>query len=471
MKFIFSWNSIRFRLSTLLTLTIAGMGLTLAILAYVLIKDDLEENLKFFAHHEAQEVALVASNYSTVAEVQSNKARFDTLFPEENVVALQLWSLDETLVLELAAKVAPIPKWSYGLSQARLGELPYEKFSLNGRAASRAAQIVRGQSGELWIALAIVDGRPVQKALRKQSRNFAYGLALAVLLSFTLSWVLLTFALAHVQQMVSDARLIKIEGPGRRLAIPPEGSELAQLAQLLNSMLEGVEQSFLQLKRFTAHAGHELRTPLARMRAEAELALTIGDPAKANETMASLLEDITDLSQVIDALLELAMENKELHDVTTLSISSLASDLVEEFEVLAKDQGRALEIQLSSAELFVCGNKALLSRVFWNLFSNALKYSAEQSTLTFSSQRIDEQVLFRFGNEITEPKQELALDEIFEPFTRGVSVSKTDLKGYGLGLALTRSILKRHAGSIEARMKTPTFIEFTVTLRLAPQAL
>lgn len=468
MKFTLSWNSIRIRLSTLLTLTVAGLGLVLAIFAYLLIRSELEDNLKFFALHEAQEVAIVITDFSSAEDIRENKARFNKIFPEKNVMALQVWSKEGSLIFEISEAVGPIPKWDAGLKQALSGRPIYETFALNGRSASRAAQRVDSSSGETWVTVSIVDRRPTMKAVQEQRQYFAWGLLLASLLSFLLSWVVLTFALGHVQQMVDDVRIVKIKGPGRRLAIPPEGSELSQLAQLLNDMLEKIDQSFHQLKRFTAHAGHELRTPLTRMRGEAELALSDSDPTKAAETMASLLEEISELSRVIDALLELAMEETDLHNSEQLCLQELVTELVEEFSLLAASEGRSLHARISEERTIIRGNRALISRVLWNLFSNALKYSKPGTEIEFTLTSANSTAQIEVQNEMARALEHSA-EKLFEPFYREPKQS-SDTRGHGLGLALSRSILKRHQGTLVAQALQSKKIRFSASLPLDKQA-
>lgn len=464
MRHVLSWNSIRFRLSALLTITIAILGLIFGGLSDYLIGKELDEGLKFFAHHEAQEVALVASNYSTANAINKHRVKFDTIFPEKNVLSLEVWNLSGDRVLHLADEgFTPLPRWKTGISLAAKGEFPYEDFYHSNRPICRAAQIIDGPNRVKWITVAVIDRTSAQNTLYEHRKNFLIGLLSAVFLSFIMSWFLLTFALAPVQQMVKDARLIKKEGPGRRLAVPRQGSELEQLSHLLNTMLEKMEMSFEQLKRFTAHVGHELRTPLARMRGEAELALTIGDPEKANETIASMLEDITDLSRVIDALLELAIEDKALHETEDIDLLSLITELSEESKVLAEEKEQTIHSELCENSLYVKGNKSLLARALWNLLTNAIKYAPKQSQIDIQSVALEKTIKVTVRNKFEETEL-LNLETLFEPFVRGSQGQSGKIPGYGLGLALTRSIIKRHQGQLDVQTQGEDNILFTITL-------
>lgn len=467
MKHVLSWNSIRFRLSALLTVTVAILGLLFGAFSHYLIRKELEESLEFFAHHEAQEVALVVSNYSSPQAIEKHKTKFDALFPEKNVLALEVWSPTGERVFHLAdPALSSLAPWESGMALAKLGELPYEQLTHSNRPICRAAQVIDGPNQTKWITVAIIDRSDATDTIHEHRKSFLIGLVSAVILSFFISWFLLTMALAPVQQMVRDARIIEKEGPGQRLATPKKGSELEQLSQLLNSMLGKMELSFEQLKRFTAHVGHELRTPLARMRGEAELALTIGDPEKANETIASMLEDITDLSRVIDALLELAIEEKALHQAENIDLAGLIAELSEESKVLAEEKEQTIHSKQSSKKLAVKGNRSLLARALWNLLTNAIKYAPKQSQINIQCFSLEHSVQIIVSNKF-QKTQKLELDTLFEPFIRGTQGQVDTVPGYGLGLALTRSIIKRHRGQIDVQIHEEETIQFVISLPLS----
>jgi signal transduction histidine kinase len=129
-----------------------------------------------------------------------------------------------------------------------------------------------------------------------------------LLASVLVGWELARRALVPVERIIDELEAIT-DGRSlhRRLAVPTAGEEVARLAQTLNGMLTRLEQSFASLRRFTADASHELKTPLMVVRAGVERALTDGDTP--DEVLASLdetLEEINRMSELVESLLTLA---------------------------------------------------------------------------------------------------------------------------------------------------------------------
>src|SRR5206468_12780431 len=114
-------------------------------------------------------------------------------------------------------------------------------------------------------------------------------------------------SLSPMSQIAARARQITAESLGGRLPVPNPHDELGQLATVFNATLARLENSFAELRRFTADASHELRTPLTALRAVGEAALRQSDnPAVLRETIGSMLEEAQRLNDLIDSLLTLA---------------------------------------------------------------------------------------------------------------------------------------------------------------------
>lgn len=458
-------NSIRVRLA----LSTAGFlligGLVLGGGTSYWLAQDLEAKLAAFAKHECQELALVAAPAATREALAAREPLLGGLFPEEGVLALELWSLEGEFVVGMPAGEPPqLGRWDEGLAAARRGERVLESVEGEGKAGVlRTSMLVEHEGRPHWIAVSLVEREGPQRKLWDFVLLYLTGLALAVVLGGVMSWVLVGRALGPVQAMVADADVMARAGPTRRLVVPPSGSELRPLASLLNTMLSRTESTLDQLRRFTAHAGHELRTPLTRIRGEAEMALATSDPQQEHEVLGSILEETDALRTVLDALLELAQDQQlDLDLQDPLDLADLVGELVEQARVVGEERKVEVEAELGQVES-LRASRPLLARVLWNLLDNAIKFSPDGGTVRVELDETPDRVEVR----VLDDGPGLGGDDaeaLFEPFRRGSAEGERG--GYGLGLALARTIARRHRGDVTAHPREPGGSCFTLTLPL-----
>ena len=455
-------NSIRIRL----TLSTAGYlllgGLILGGATTYWLAQDLEDELATFAQHECQELALLASPAETREELALREPLLEGLFPEPGVIGLELWSLEGEFMTGVPRGQPPrLGRWDAGLAAALEGERLLESLEGEGGGVVRASLLAVGEGGPRWVAVALVERGGPQRELRDFVLLYLGGLTLAVFVGGVMSWVLVGRALKPVQAMVMDADLIAREGPSRRLVVPPGGSELRPLASLLNTMLARTESTLSQLRRFTAHAGHELRTPLTRIRGEAEMALAAGDPRQEREVLGSILEETDSLRTVLDALLELAQDQQlDLQGQEPLELRDLAEELVEQAGVIGERREVRVEAELASVAP-LRASRPLLARALWNLLDNAVKFAPDGGSVRLELEDLGDRVEFRVlddGPGLGDGDPEA----LFEPFQRGPALGERG--GYGLGLALARTIARRHWGDVTARPRASGGACFTLTL-------
>ena len=137
------------------------------------------------------------------------------------------------------------------------------------------------------------------------------GLPLAVALLAVAGYLIAERALAPIRTMVDRARRLSARSLSERLPVMNPHDELGQLAAVFNETLNRLENSFAELKRFTADASHELRTPLTAIRAVGEVGLREGDPRRLRDVVGSMLEEVGRMNQLIDRLLLLAQTDSD----------------------------------------------------------------------------------------------------------------------------------------------------------------
>jgi signal transduction histidine kinase len=258
-------------------------------------------------------------------------------------------------------------------------------------------------------------------------------------------------ALRPVRLIRETASRISSDNLSERIPVAKVRDDIAELALLLNQMFDRLESAFHQIRRFTAEASHELKTPLSLIRLQAEKLLVHGNLDAANEESVHVqLEELSRLSQIIEELLFLSRAeardirlNLAPHDPQTL-LGSFSQDA----RVLAEHRGMRFECTHQGNET-VLVEPLWLRRVLLNLLTNALKVSPPGGTVTLRSVFtagcwrvwLDDQ-----GPGVAPEYRE----RIFERFFRMGSTNDAEDAGSGLGLAICRSIIALHGGAIWA---------------------
>lgn len=256
----------------------------------------------------------------------------------------------------------------------------------------------------------------------------------------------------------------------RRLAIGAAGEELARLSSTLNAFIERIETSFGALRRFTADASHELKTPLAVMRADVERAIspTTTETEQA-EALEEALQQLTRMADLVNSLLTLARADEGRFDLfrEPIELAPLTREVIETARLLGEDAGLTIEApQLDNAE--VLGDVTRLRQLFLNLVTNAIKYTPRGGRVEIAMVR--EATMARFSVKDTGIGIAAAdLPYVFERFWRADRVRSraTERGGFGLGLAISQWIAQAHGGTLDVQSRLGRGSTFTVTLPLA----
>ena len=283
-------------------------------------------------------------------------------------------------------------------------------------------------------------------------------------------------SLRPVDTMVAELEAIQ-DGRSlhRRLAVPTDEDELSRLAQKLNAMLSRVELSFNALRRFTADASHELKTPLMVLRAGVERSLT--DPKTPNDLVGSLdetLRQINQMSELVTNLLTLARADEGRAGLLLVDadLRELVREALETAELLGTDQGIAVVGELPAEPVVVPLDSPRIRQLLMNLVTNAVKYtpSGGQVSIRLSGDGEVAQLTVADTGIGIAPGD---LENVFERFWRADPArSRTgERPGTGLGLAISKWIAEAHGGTIEVQSRPGRGSIFTVTLpRGAPEA-
>jgi signal transduction histidine kinase len=266
---------------------------------------------------------------------------------------------------------------------------------------------------------------------------------LVILIACAGGWWLSGRALNPVKDITAAALTISIENLSGRLPVPATGDELADLTEVLNTMLARLESAVKTLSQFVADASHEFRTPLAVIRTTAELALRRArSPEAYRDSLQEVAVEAERMTVLVEDLLILARSDAGVADMplSPLDLSEILGDVLAEMRNLA--EFRRIHIKPILGKVMISGNRPALHRAFLVLLDNALKYSAEGGEVAvILSDNVLE--IKDFGMGIT-PED---LPHIFKRFYQADRARSQG--GYGLGLSLAETIIKAHGGSIE----------------------
>jgi signal transduction histidine kinase len=260
-------------------------------------------------------------------------------------------------------------------------------------------------------------------------------------------WYFAGQALQPMRNIVQQVDTIHASNLNKRVTSSNNHDEIAHLSETFNHLLERVEQAFKMQKQFISNVSHELKNPITVMRTQIEVALQRErNPEIYQKTLHSLLEDLSNLTQVHEKLLQLAKLHSE--DLKLVFEPVRIDELLWQVrETVLKTHPKAkITIQLENmpsddTELEIPANEALLRTAILNLVENGCKYGFENRVLVHLNIQPQGAHFLKIINQgEVIPKEEIAL--LFEPFYR--SPRHIGLKGSGIGLSLTKSILLQH---------------------------
>jgi signal transduction histidine kinase len=252
-----------------------------------------------------------------------------------------------------------------------------------------------------------------------------------------------------------------------RVVVPNPRDELGRMAAVLNDLLERLDRSFGEQRRFTADASHELRTPVAIITGEAELALSRTDRTteELRDALVRVRAEGDRLKQIVDDLFLLARAEAgdPIMVATEVYLGEVAADSVRAVRSLAEH--RMVRLAFSGSEdLPFRGDEALLRRLFVNLLDNAIKYTPPGGDVTLSAERQNGDYLVTVsdtGPGIPADAQPYIFDRFYRS-DRDRRASATS--GAGLGLAIAAWVAQTHGGGVALAESGASGSRFVVRL-------
>jgi signal transduction histidine kinase len=317
-----------------------------------------------------------------------------------------------------------------GIGLLRAADFKIEPLSI--RIATPAAEVVRDMALYSKICLAL--------------------LLCMMFASMAIGYVISRLALRPVRQISETANKIHSDNLKERIPVADVNDEVADLARMLNQMFDRLESTFNQIRRFSAEASHELKTPITLVRLYAEKMLREGGLTTAQEEAVLIqLEELSRLNQIIEELLFLsrAEANAITLHLESVNPARFLQSFALDAHVLAEHQGQ-LFAHTHDGEGKLSFDAQRMRQVLLNLLTNALTASPPAGRITLRS------VLEGNCWHLCMEDEGAGLPEaeharIFERFVRIGPHGSSEDKGNGLGLAICRSIVGLHRGEIYAK--------------------
>ncbi|MGH7607587.1 MAG: sensor histidine kinase, partial [Gemmatimonadales bacterium] len=315
----------------------------------------------------------------------------------------------------------------------------------DGPALHYVVRPVPDVGGQFGAIFAGADTQPAELRLAQLISTIVVAFIIGIVPAVLVGRWIAGRALEPVDRMITEVREIT-DGRSlhRRLAVPMEKDELGRLAGTLNQMMARLERSFAALRRFTADASHELKTPLTVVRAGVERAIT--RPDQPQDTLAGLeetLQEVNRMTELLEALLTLARADEgraELHR-EPVDLRTIMEEAQETAELLAEQAGVTVEIRIPRAPVVLAADRSRIRQLILNLVENAVKYTPRGGRVSVELGAHDGRVVLT----VADTGIGIApgdLPHIFDRFWRAdpARTRTGERPGVGLGLAISKWI-------------------------------
>ncbi|MGH9089867.1 MAG: sensor histidine kinase [Acidimicrobiales bacterium] len=296
----------------------------------------------------------------------------------------------------------------------------------------------------------------------------AVALAIMAMLAIGAGWLTAGRVLRPLRTITVAARDISASNLHARLDLQGPEDEMKEVGDTIDDLLERLEGSFRSQRQFVANASHELRTPLATMRASIDVALAKREPVPQQTVVLAnrLRHELDQIDRLLGSFLDLA--RSEAPPVDSTSVASLdllvATALERQTAEIAARGVRVDEDDCPAA--CVAGNVTLLSRMVDNLVENAVRHNERSGWIRVRTE-VDGAAA-RLVVENGGPRlDDVALQELMQPFRRLGPERTGSGAGFGLGLSIVASIAASHGGTVELRPLPGGGLRAAVSLPLA----
>jgi two-component system, OmpR family, heavy metal sensor histidine kinase CusS len=498
MKFVNPWKSIRLKMSILAAIVLGCILFFYSFYLFIQLQNVLSRNLDAELKVKSLELA------KTIKAFQDTKSpggdihyaaikvlNFDIdLEQRQNLnIADRQWlrlidryelNQDYVSVLSLDGKILASSKHLPSEVQNKLTGMftnrahvqpAWDTFSYDGKEI-RALQVTILARDKphyyIQIATPLVT---VNQFLQGRLWGIVVSMVIVVILFSLVGLLLANQILRPVRKITDTAESMTHEDLSRRVEVANVDMEMLFLVNAFNKMTERLEASFKHMADMTAQMAHELRTPLAIIKGEGQMALRRSLPSEEyRAVIESGIMETEKMLRVIDDLLTTAniAYDKEIFKLEPVELSVFLEDIHQKSQILSEPKDVYIELRLPDQRVIINADKTHLRRLFFNLIDNAIRYSPSGKTVCISVIIEGKSVLISIRDE----GEGIDKDDLPRIFERTFKKKKRDDKRYGhqagsgLGLYLCRIIAEAHHGEISVKSEAGKGSTFSLRLPL-----
>lgn len=430
-----------------LTLVYVAVAVTLLVAGGLLFTRQLESGLGASVdtglRTRADQLVQVITHSDEGLDFQDERTRLIT--PRESFA--QVVASDGSVV-ESSEAIGNQPVLGSAEFRAAQGRERFSDRRLDGERVRLLAAPARRSDGSTWVAVVGASFEPTEEALDQVRGNLLVGGVVIVLVAGVGSWLLAGAALRPVEHMRREVADISAHDPGATIDVPATRDEIAALGATMNELLGRLQAALRHERRLVADAGHELRTPLAVLQVELELA---SRPGRSHDELRVALANAADetrrLARLAEGLLFLASSDERG------VVLDRRHQRLEPVLLAAADQAAGEEVSIRvevDPALRAPFDGLRLRQAVDNLLHNALRVAPQGSEVLVRAWNDDSGVHIEVSDHGPGFPEDF-LPHAFERFRRADSARGRNDGGAGLGLAIVQAIAEAHGGQAEAR--------------------
>lgn len=403
----------------------------------------------------------VLSEMPSPEAIAQNQHRFGDLLIGHDDLHL---ALSDLATGQPVASFSPTAQQSVvTLNGKAVSGLPVDTWSSASGARFVAAQgtgpVANGKAVHYYLSL---DRRHDSKLLSGFVRTSSIALPVLLLLVGLGAWLIARTSLSPLRRFHRLATSVGTQSLSQRVSSSGLPTELYELAQAFNSMLERIDDGYQRLQAFSSELAHEMRTPVATLMGRTQVGLSkTRTAAELREVLEGNVEELERLARLIADMLFIASaeHNEDILNREPVDLAREAQQVTEYLSLLAEERSLTLEV---SGAATVVGDRRLIQRALSNLVSNAIRHAQANSQVDLLIAIDDKQATVNVVN----AGDGIAPDHlpyIFERFYRVDSARARLDGGTGLGLAIVRSIMSAHGGQVSAQSARDGKTTFTLS--------
>lgn len=305
--------------------------------------------------------------------------------------------------------------------------------------------------------LITADTSDIVKTWRRERQNSFYVFLFALSLTLLLSIFLSRTIARPLKRLAIAAERVRF-GRGREVAIPRYRSrkdEIGDLAMSLEEMTQSLHKRMDAIETFAADVSHELKNPLTSLRSAVDVMRTTKNPDLQEKLFAVIQDDVTRLDRLITDISDASRLDAELSraQMTPIDLRLMMSTLIDLYRTTKVQRGITLKFAPPPVPMAVQGLELRLGQVMRNLVDNALSFSPDNGTVTFTLERVFNRIILMIEDEGPGVPPD-NLEDIFKRFYSERPADESFGKHSGLGLAIAKDIITAHAGTIFAENRT-----------------